>query len=223
MERMATTVDSTDATTDSSITDGPFLTPQRIRIFGIAAAVVAVLALAAWFAVTAGKRKEAFAAKALEDARSVAEQGNLPLAVQQFEAVTTQYSGTSAAHEATLGMVQARLVNGQSELAISTLTDFLGKNPPATYAAPGSALLGTAYENTSKYAEALAAYRKAADLATTDYLKATYLIDAGRAARLAKDSAQATAIYREIIDKFGETAAKTEAEVRLAEMNRGII
>lgn len=220
---MATTVDSTTPTTDASAHDGPFLTPQRIRILGIAAAVVAVIALAAWFAITAGKRKEAFAAQALEEARGVAEQGNLPLAVQQFEAVTKTYAGTSAAHEATLGMVQARLVNGQSELAIATLTEFLAANPPATYAAPANALLGTAYENTGKFAEAMAAFRKAAELGTSDFLKATYLLDAGRAARLAKDSAQATAIYGEIIEKYGETAAKTEAEVRLAEMNRGTL
>lgn len=220
---MATTVEPTTQTTEASAPDGPFLTPQRIRMLGIAAAVLAVVALGAWFAIEAGKRKETFAAKALEDARLVAEQGNLPLAVQQFEAVTRTYEGTPAAHEATLGMVQARLVNGQSELAISTLNDFIGRNPPATYAAPANALLGTAYENTGKFAEALAAYREGARLATTDFLKATYLLDAGRAARLAKDTAQATTIYREIIDTYGETAAKTEAEVRLAEMNRGAI
>ncbi len=218
---MATNADLT--TTDSPSDEQPILTPQRLRILAIAGGVAVVVALAAWFMITADNNKEAFAAQAVEEARGSAEQGNLPLAVQQFEQVTTTYAGTAAAFDATLGMVQARLVNDQSELAIATLTDFLGNNPPATYAAPANGLLGTAYENTGKYGEALAAYRKASGLATTDYLKATYLLDAGRAARLSGDTAQATTIYREIIDTYGETAARTEAQVRLAELNLGAI
>lgn len=224
---MATTVESTSTTTPSSdrldLTDRPFLTPQRIRIFGILAAVVAVAALAAWFVITAGNRKETFAASALDDARNAAEQGNLPLAAQKFEQVATTYSGTSAAHEASLGLVQVRLVGGQNELAIATLDGLLKANPPAAYAAPANALLGTAYENTSKFAEAATAYSKAAELAITGYLKATYLLDAGRAFRLGGKPEEAKATYRDIIARFGETAGRTEAEVRLAEMNRGAL
>ncbi|MEO5826803.1 MAG: tetratricopeptide repeat protein [Gemmatimonadales bacterium] len=211
------------ATTEPFSDEQPILTPQRLRLLAIIGGVVAVVALVAWFMITAGNRKEAFAAQAVEEARAAAEQGNLPLAVQQFEQVATTYTGTAAAFDATLGMVQARLVNDQSELAIATLTEFLGNNPPDTYAAPANGLLGTAYENTGKFGDALAAYRKASGLATTDYLKATYLLDAGRAARLAGDATQATAIYREIIDTYGETAATTEARVRLAELNLGVI
>ncbi len=210
-------------TTEPFSDEQPILTPQRLRLLAIIGGVVAVVAVVAWFMITAGNRKEAFAAQAVEEARAAAEQGNLPLAVQQFEKVTTTYAGTAAAFDATLGMVQARLVNDQSELAIATLTEFLGNSPPATYAAPANGLLGTAYENTGKFGEALAAYRKASGLATTDYLKATYLLDAGRAARLSGDATQATAIYREIIDTYGETAATTEARVRLAELNLGVI
>lgn len=224
---MATTVEPTSTTTPSSdrfeLSDKPFLTPQRIRIFGIVAAIVAVAALAAWFVITAGNRKEAFAASALDDARNAAEQGNLPLAAQKFEQVSTTYAGTAAAHEASLGLVQVRLVGGQDELAIATLDDLLKANPPAAYAAPANALLGTAYENTGKFVEAAAAYRKGADQAITGYLKATYLLDAARASRLAGKADEAKTIYRDIIARFGETAARTEAEVRLAEMNRGTL
>lgn len=210
-------------TTESFGDEQPILTPQRMRLLAIVGGVAVVVALVAWFMVSADNRKEVFAAQAVEEARAAAEQGNLPLAVQQFEQVTTTYAGTAAAFDATLGMVQARLVNDQSELAIATLTEFLGNDPPATYAAPANGLLGTAYENTRKFGDALAAYRKASGLATTDYLKATYLLDAGRAARLAGDTAQAGTIYREIIETYGETAARTEAQVRLAELNLGAI
>lgn len=224
---MATTADTTP-TSDASPSGfhlggegDSFLNPQRLRMIGIGVAVVAVLGGGIWFVNAAGKRKEAFAAQALEGARNLAEQGNIGQAVQEFEKVTAQYDGTAAANEATLGIAQARLVAGQAELAIASLQDYLGTNPPATYASPANGLLGTALENTGKYAEAEAAYRKAAELAGIEYLKATLLLDAARAARLAGRTAEARATYEEIVEKYGDTAARTEAEVRLGELLGG--
>ena len=206
------------ATAVAGMDDLPFLTPQRIRLLGIGAAVLLVVGLAVWFTITAGRRKESFAAAALEQARDAAAQNNFGVAVQGFTRVATSYSGTAAAYEATLGIAQTRLVADQNELAISTLTDFLRTNPPPLYASPANNLLGTAYENTGKFAEAVAAYRKAATLATVDYLKASSLLDAGRAAQLAGKPDDAKAIYNEIISKYGKTGALTEAQVRLAEL-----
>lgn len=215
---MATNVESNPTTAPADGDSTPYFTPQRIRQFGIAGAVLLVVALVVWFAITAGRRKEAFAARELEIGRSQAEQGNLAGAVEQFNKVATTYSGTSAAFDASLGIAQARLVNGQNELAIVGLQDFLKTNPPTNYASPANGLLGTAYENTGKFAEAAAAYRKAADLAPLDYLKATALLDQGRALRLAGKKDEAVAVYQELVTKFGETSAKTEAEIRLAEL-----
>jgi TolA-binding protein len=196
----------------------PFLDQKRIRIFAIVGGVILVVAIATWFLMTAGKRKEAFAARALESARSVAESGDIGTAVQQFEQVATTYAGTDAGYEATLGIAQARLVAGQAELAISSLEDFIASNPPERFRGPANGLLGTALENTGKHAEAAAAYRRASELQTVDYLKAILLLDAGRAARLAGDTAAATAAYQEVIDRYGETPARSEAQVRLAEL-----
>jgi tetratricopeptide (TPR) repeat protein len=180
--------------------------------------VVAVVAVVVWFVITSGQRKEAFAAQALDQARTVAEQGNLADAVQQFERITESYGGTDAAHEATIGMAQARLVAGQTELAISTLEAYTATNPPANYASPAWSLLGTGYENVKRFDDATAAYRKAADLASIDYLKATLLLDAGRAAQLAGKSDVARQVYEQIVADFGETPSRSEAEVRLAEI-----
>ncbi|MGH7593466.1 MAG: hypothetical protein ACRELE_06410, partial [Gemmatimonadales bacterium] len=41
--------------------DQPFFTPQRIRLLGVGGAALLVVALAVWFTITAGKRKESFA------------------------------------------------------------------------------------------------------------------------------------------------------------------
>lgn len=217
---MATT--STNATSPAAsavaAADAPFLTPQRIRILGIGGAVVLVVALAVWFTVTAGRRKEAYAAAALEQARDAAAGGNLGVAVQGFTKVQSSYSGTPAAYEAALGIAQAHLLNQQNELAVTGLGDFLKTNPPPEYAASGNALLGTAYENLGKFAEAEAAYRKSAGLAAMDYLKAATLLDAGRAARLAGKLDDAKAIYQEIVTKYPKTDSFDEAQVRLAEL-----
>jgi tetratricopeptide (TPR) repeat protein len=200
---------------------GTFFTPQRLRVLGYAGAAALVLAAAAWFMVTASHRKEQYAARALDEARNAAEQGNLGVAVQGFTKVVTSYKGTAAAYEASLGIAQARMISGQNELAISSLEDFLKTNPPAFYAAPAYGLLGTAYENTARWADALAAHRKSADLAGVEYLKASALLDAGRSARLAGKRDEAIAIYREILEKHGKTAAQTEAQIRLAELTGG--
>lgn len=209
---------SSDPAVAATTIDVPFFTPQRTRLFAIVGGVILVIAVATWFLMTAGQRKEAFAARALESARAVAETGDIGAAVQQFEQVATTYAGTDAGYEATLGIAQARLIAGQSELAISSLEDFIASNPPARFRSPANGLMATALENTGKFAEAAAAYRSASELETVDYLKAILLLDAGRAFRLGGDTASATAAYQEVIDKYGETAARSEAEVRLAEL-----
>jgi TolA-binding protein len=198
--------------------DAPFLTPQRTRLFAIVGGLIVVVVLAAWFLMTAGKRKEAFAARALESARAVAETGDMGSAVQQFEQVATTYAGTDAGYEAIIGIAQARLVAGQAELAISSLEEFVASNPPERFRGPANSLMGTALENTGKHAEAAAAYRRASEAETVAYLKAILLLDAGRALKLAGDTTAATATYQEVIDTYGETAARSEAEVRLAEL-----
>jgi TolA-binding protein len=197
----------------------PFLTPQRIRILGIGGAVFLVIALAVWFTITAGRRKQAYAATALEQCRDAASQANFGVAVQCYTRVASTFSGTSSGNEATLGVAQTHLVAGQNELAVTGLVDFLKTNPTPPAAATANSLLGTAYENLGKFPDAQAAYRKASDLATVEYLKASALLDAGRAAKLANKMDDAKAIYNEIITKYAKSGAVTEAQVRLAEIS----
>lgn len=194
---------------------------DRVRL-GLAAGVaVLVLGLLAWFIVTSGRRKEEFAQRSLNQARTAAEAGNLPLASSELQKVIQTYKGTDAATEAMLTLNQVRMVNGQSELAVVGLRDFLKANPEVKYQAPANGLLGSALENSSHFAEAGAAYQKASETATLEYLKARYLIDAGRAYRAAGKTAEATAVYRTVIEKFPTSTSFTEAQVRLAELTDG--
>ena len=122
---------------------------------------------------------------------------------------------------ATLTLNQVRMVNGQSELAVVGLRDFLATKPEQKYLAPANGLLGSALENSKHFAEAGAAYQKASETATLEYLKARYLIDAGRAYRTAGKNPEAIAAYRTVLEKYPKSSSFTEAQVRLAEMTDG--
>jgi predicted negative regulator of RcsB-dependent stress response len=185
------------------------------------AGLIAVAAIIGWFVFASGKRKEQFAARSLNQARAAAEAGNLPLASSELQRLITTYKGTDAAHEAAITLNQVRMVNGQSELAAVGLRDFVAAKPPARYLAPAYGLLGAALENSKRWADAGSAYMQASTAAEVPYLKATYLVDAGRAYREAGRNTEAARAYRTILEKYAETPSFTEAQVRLAELTGG--
>ena len=133
--------------------------------------------------MASGERKEQFAARSLNQARAAAEAGNLPLASSELQRLITTYKGTDAAHEAVITLNQIRMVNGQSELAAVGLREYLATKPPEKYLSPANGLLGASLENSKRWAEAANAYTQASNAAEVPYLKATYLVDAGRAYR----------------------------------------
>ena len=196
----------------------PRISPKTLYVAGGAAVL---LALVAWGVTVSGRRKAEYSARALDEARAVAESGNLPLASSSLQKVIQSYPGTPAAEEAVITLNQVRVVNGQNELAAVNLREYLnGKHDPQ-YVAAANGLLGTALENSGRPVEAAAAYRAAAAASPVDYLKADYLLDAARGYRSAGKAAEAEAAYREVIQKYPKTASVTEAQVRLAELTDG--
>jgi outer membrane protein assembly factor BamD (BamD/ComL family) len=183
--------------------------------------LVAAGAMVAWFVMASGRRKEQFAARSLNQAQSAAEAGNLPLASSELQRLITTYKGTDAANEAVITLNQVRMVNGQSELAAGGLREFLATKPGAKYVAPANGLLGAALENSKRWADAANAYTQASNTAAVPYLKAAYLLDAGRAFRQAGRPDDAARAYRTILQKYTDTPSFTEAQVRLAELTRG--
>jgi outer membrane protein assembly factor BamD (BamD/ComL family) len=218
---MATTVEAKTREAASSNETRPPWYQRHQRLILIAAAVIALAAIVAWFVMASGKRKEQFAARSLNHARAAAEAGNLPLASSELQRLITTYKGTDAAHEAVITLNQVRMVNGQSELAAVGLREFLASKPPAKYLPPAYGLLGAALENSKRWADAAEAYRQASNFAEVPYLKANYLIDAGRAYREAGRTADATRSYRTVLEKYSDSPAFTEAQVRLAELTAG--
>jgi outer membrane protein assembly factor BamD (BamD/ComL family) len=184
-------------------------------------ALIAATLVVGWFVLASGKRKEQFAAKSLNQARTAAEAGNLPLASSELQRLITTYQGTDAASEAVITLNQVRMINGQSELAAVGLREYLAKKPAQKYVAPAYGLLGAALENSKRWNEAADAYSQAANAAELDYLKASYLVDAGRAYREAGKTAEAERAYRTVLEKYPKSPRFTEAQVRLAELTDG--
>jgi TolA-binding protein len=220
---MATTVEQRTTRERTSVQPLPaapwYQEQKRLLIGGLI--VVVVAGLVAWLLISSAHRKEQFAARSLNQARAAAEAGNLPLASSELQKLIKTYGGTDAAKEAVITLNQVRLVNGQSELAAVNLREFLAKNPKPEFAAPAYGLLGAALENAHKWPDAGEAYASASQAADLDYLKARYLVEAGRAYREAGKLKEAEAAYREVIQKYPKTSSLTEARVRLAELTDG--
>jgi tetratricopeptide (TPR) repeat protein len=197
-----------------------WLSSKRNRLIATGGAVV-VVGLITALVILSGQRKEAFANRALDQARGIAESGNLPLAASELQRVIDTYGGTRGAQEAVITLNQVRLVNGQHELAAVGLQKFLDSGADQQYRAPAYGLLGRALENASRPAEAAEAYSNASAAASTDYIRAEMLLDAGRAYRDAGETDKAIASYRKVTTDLKETPFKTEAEVRLAELTKG--
>jgi outer membrane protein assembly factor BamD (BamD/ComL family) len=193
--------------------------PKRQATAGVAAA--ALIALGVWFVITSGRRKEDFASRVLSQALATADKGNLPQASAELQRVIQTYSGTDAAGEAVLALNQIRMASGQSELAAVNLREFVGKSPPARLAAQAYGLLGAADENAKRYVDAGKAYEQAAAAAELAYLKASYLIDAGRAYRVGGKSQDAIRAYRTVLEKYPASPSVPEAKMRLGELTAG--
>lgn len=209
------------AGTLGSLSSAPVKLGRREILVLSGLGALALVLAGLWFASASGQRREAFARRQLETARAAGEAGNLPLAASEFQRVATNFKGTEAAQEAMLALNQARIINGQNELAAQGLRSFLESKPEPKFVVPANALLGTALENANKPGEAGEAYRAAAAAATADYLKSEYLTEAGRAFLDAGRVQDAAAVYREIVQKYDKTPSFTEAQVRLAELTKG--
>ena len=218
---MATSVEPTRRErTGTAAPPTPWYRDRNRQLIALGAAVGAI-ALIVWLLVSSAHRKEEFAARSLDRARSAAEAGNLPLASSELQKLIQSYKGTDAANEAVIALNQVRMINGQSELAAVGLRDFLATNPAAKYAAPAYGLLAAAYENAQKWGDAGTAFRSAAAAADLDYLRAQYLVSAGRAYREAGKTEDAIAAYRDVVQKYPKSPGFTEAQVRLAELTDG--
>jgi len=100
---MATMVEATTRGQTTATTNEP--APwyrDRTRLLAGAAIAVLILAVVGWVVWSSENRKEEFAARSLNQARTAAEAGNLPLASSELQRLIDTYGGTDAATEAVI-------------------------------------------------------------------------------------------------------------------------
>lgn len=193
---------------------------EHRRILTIAGAGVVIVAAGVWFTVAAKDRKAQMANRALDQARSAAEAGNLALAESDLSRLISSYGGTNASGEASLLLGQLHLVQGQPQSTIQEMRTFLGSNPAPQYVSEAHMLLATALEQTGALKTAGSEYQAAAESSYYDLVKADLWLRAGRAFQAANDTADAVHAFGRIIKDFGSSSSVGEAQLRLAELGR---
>jgi tetratricopeptide (TPR) repeat protein len=194
------------------------------KVVSYTALAVAAVAVGTWLFIETGRRKTAAAADALQGAQAAFDGGNLPAASAAYQQVAQGYSGTDAAYQAEIGLNEVRLASGQTQLAVDELRKFIATNPPAYFVSAAYTLVGGALENLKKFDDAAKAYAQAAGAAAEDYRKVDALLGEARAYRLAGKPKEAADALRGIVGKFPkETPGMAEAEVRLAELTKGVM
>jgi predicted negative regulator of RcsB-dependent stress response len=180
--------------------------------------VVVLVAAAYWLWQSSSRRKEAFASQELMSARASAEAGNLPLAASDLTRLIDRFGGSKAADEGVILLNQIRLVQGQRDVAINALQEFVRGSHDDHIEASAYGLLAGGLEDKGQLREAGEAYKLAAGHAELDFLKAQFLIDAGRAFAAAGDTTAARSAYAEVLDNYGRIDQAAEARVRMAEI-----
>jgi predicted negative regulator of RcsB-dependent stress response len=134
-----------------------------------------------------------------------------------FEKIASQYSGTEAGELAGFYAGAISLKLGDNAKAIKYLKDF--STDAHQVQARAYKLLGDAYANTGKNADALSSYKKAAREFEKDKNNAAqYLMMAAYFAdRVMNDKKQAQELYQEILQKYPNTQASDEADKYLAQ------
>jgi predicted negative regulator of RcsB-dependent stress response len=184
------------------------------RQLSIGAIVVVAVGLSAMLWRTASEKKAVEASRTLGEAQLAYSSGNVALAQSDLQKVVTRFGGTSAGLQARLLLAQALYDQKKVTEGLKVL-DEVGN--PGIFAASFHAIRAAGLEQSSKEAEAAAAYLKAAEASTADAEKAAFKADAARAFTAAKRPDEAKRIWAELAADESNPMA-TEARMRLGEL-----
>ena len=188
------------------------------RIVAIAVTVVAAAAFGFWFYNRSAVLRAENADRKLLAAKQSLSSGNIPLAQSDLKKVADQYPTTSAGAEAGLLLAQVKLQQNDNQGAVTTLKELAAKNESGPYATPVRALLGDAYSQLGKYAEAAAEYERAGLATQAPNERAILLAKIGRAQMAAGNVAKAREAWESLANQSDNAGLAAEARVRLGEL-----
>ena len=188
------------------------------RIVTIAAVVVAAAAFGVWFYNRSAVLKAENADRKLLAAKQSLGSGNLPLAQSDLKKVADQYPSTSAGVEAGMLLAQVKLEGADYQGAVTTLKELVAKHESGPYATPLRSLLGDAYSQLGKYAEAADEYNRAALATQAPNERALLLSKIGRVQTAAGNLAKAREAWESLANQNDNAVLAAEARVRLGEL-----
>ena len=190
------------------------------KLVTVGAVVVVVAGAGAWYYQTAKTQKLQNADKQLLLAKQSLAPGNanLPLAESDLKKVADRYDGTPAGAEAGMLLAQLKLEKGDNQGAVTYLQELTRKLNAGPNAAAVRGLLGDAYAQLEKPAEAAAEYERAADVTQMPNEKAYLLSKAGHAYMAAGKHAEARRIWEGLAANQDSPGLASEARVRLGEL-----
>ncbi len=188
------------------------------RLVGAAVAVVVAVAFGFWFYNRSAVLKAENADKKLLAAKQSIGSGNIPLAQSDLKKVADQYGGTGAGAEAGMLLAQLKMDQGDNQGAVTVLTDLVHKFSSGPYAASVRALLGDAYEQLGKPAEAAEEYEKAALATALPNERALLMAKLGRAWAAAGKTDKARQTWESLASQQSSPSLAAEARIRLGEL-----
>ena len=188
------------------------------RLVGAAVAVVVAVAFGFWFYNRSAVLKAENADRKLLAAKQSLGSGNLPLAQSDLKKVADQYPSTSAGVEAGMLLAQVKLEGADYQGAVTTLKELAAKHESGPYATPLRSLLGDAYSQLGKYAEAAAEYNRAALATQAPNERALLLAKIGRVETAAGNTAKAREAWESLANQNDNAVLAAEARVRLGEL-----
>ena len=188
------------------------------RMVTIAAVVVAAAAFGFWFYNRSAVLKAENADRKLLAAKQSLGSGNLPLAQSDLKKVADQYPSTSAGVEAGMLLAQVKLEQADYQGAVTTLKELVARNESGPYATPLRSLLGDAYSQLGKYAEAADEYGRAALATQAPNERALLMAKIGRAQTAAGNVAKAREAWESLANQNDNAGLAAEARVRLGEL-----
>ena len=177
---------------------------------------LAVIAAGFWFYERSQSIKSQRAETAYFQARQAVEAGNAPLAISDLQKVVNRYEGTPAGTQAALTLAQAYYDQGKYKEGIAALQKAEGK-APSEFKASIHVLEAAGYQGAKDFAKSAEQFKLAADATKFPADKAEYQADAARDYQTAGKTAEAIAIWKELVKNENQSVAG-EARVRLGEL-----
>jgi predicted negative regulator of RcsB-dependent stress response len=197
--------------------DSFFLWVQtHTRTIAIAGVLVVAFGLGVWLWRQSRVARERNASIALLSAAQAVQSGNVALAQSDLEKLVARYEGTNAAAQAAFELAAIYYGQGQYDRGIALLEQLARSSDDRLVRAMAENGVAAGYEGAGKFADAAGHYQRAADLTRLSDERDVYLANAARAYQAAGNKAEATALWRRLVDSEGAQAP--EARVRLGEL-----